>query len=312
MKKYILGHIKPDLDSTVSALAFAEFLKIKKGEDRIAAIINPINAETKFIFEKFGATSPQLIKSSDLQPEDTVTLVDHNEKDQRLKGLNPDQIYSIIDHHKANLDLNKPIVVTIEPLGSTCTVIYHSKFKLYNVKVEKPLAQLMLSAILSDTVGLKSAITTEKDKQAVKELAQIAEISDIDALVLEIFKAKSNISDLTDEQLVKNDYKVYDFGKKVFIGQLETVEQEEIIKNRKSGILKALEEVKTKEKVSLVFLIISDVLKVNSKIIILGDEEKKIGESAFGSTTTNSVLDVGAKLSRKKEIAPPIEKVLQK
>ena len=77
-----------------------------------------------------------------------------------------------------------------------------------------------------------------KDEQFGKELAEIAEITDLDTFTLEIFKAKSDVSKLTDEQIVTNDYKIFDFGdKKVLIDQLETVEQNVILSNKKNGPL---------------------------------------------------------------------------
>ena len=168
----------------------------------------------------------------------------------------------------------------------------------------------MLAAILSDTVGYKSATTTDKDSELGKELAQIAAIADVDAFTLEIFKAKSDISKLTDEQIVTNDYKVFDFGgQKVLINQIETVEQDKVM-SRKTDLLKAMESIKTKEGVDLIFCAVSDILKVNTKLICLGQEEAKVAETAFDGGVGESVIDIGPSLSRKKQIAPPIEKAL--
>jgi manganese-dependent inorganic pyrophosphatase len=169
----------------------------------------------------------------------------------------------------------------------------------------------MLAAILSDTVGFKSATTTMKDEQFGKELAEIAEISDVDAFTLEIFKAKSDVSKLSDEQIVTNDYKIFDFGdKKVLIDQLETVEQNVILSHKKEGLLKAMEKVKSAQKVDYIFVAITDILKVNTKLLILNEESGAVATKAFGGTIENNTLDIGPKMSRKKEIAPAIEKAL--
>ena len=50
------------------------------------------------------------------------------------------------------------------------TKMYHEK----NVAIPKNIAGLMLSAIISDTLLLKSPTTTDDDKSAVEELAKIA------------------------------------------------------------------------------------------------------------------------------------------
>jgi manganese-dependent inorganic pyrophosphatase len=312
MVTYIFGHKKPDLDAVVSAIALAEFRK-GRGDtgNPTPVIVDPINPETEFVLNKFGVPAPKLISATDITPEDKIILVDHNEVEQRLDGINQDQITAIVDHHKFNINLNHAIKITALPVGSTNTIIY-LKFVQYDIKITPELAKLMLCAILSDTVGLKSSTTTEKDQQAVAGLSVISGIDDIDALSLEIFKAKSNISALTPEQIVENDYKIFDFTKKTFIGQIETVEQEKLIADRKNDLLAAMATVKQKEGVEMLFLAVTDVLKVNTKLIIMGDPEKEIAQTAFGGITSDGILDIGPKMSRKKDIAPPIEKALEK
>ncbi len=309
MKHYIIGHQKPDADSTIAAISLTDYFH-QVGDDTATAVIcDPINPETTFIFQKFSVSTPPPLIANQIATEDRIVLVDHNEEDQRLPNINPDQITGIVDHHKANINFSHPITIDIKPWGSTNTIIYF-KFKNKNLQVDQKLASLMLCAILSDTVGLKSSTTTEKDKQAVTELATLAGINDIDNLTLEIFKAKSNISSLTPEQIVENDYKIFDFARKTFIGQLETVEQDEVL-NRKKELLEAMQEIKQQQGVQLLFLAITDILKINTKLLILGNEEKGIAQKAFSGIATDNVLDIGAKLSRKKDIAPPIEEALK-
>lgn len=311
-KTYIIGHSKPDTDAVVAAMAqqyFEEQLPSQRAGSPEAVIADPLNPETAFLFEKFGVAPPRLITAADIAPEDSVILVDHNEESQRLPGLNPDQIIGIFDHHTANLSLTHPITMSFMPWGSTSTLVYFM-MKKNAIVPDKTLAALMLSALLSDTVGYKSATTTEMDRSLGAELAQLAEITDVDGLTLEIFKAKSNVSQLTDEQIVRNDYKVFEFGKKTFIDQLETVEQDTILTQKKDALLQAMAKIKAEEKVELLFVAITDILKINTKLLILGDEEATVAEKAFGGKVSNNVLDIGPKLSRKKEIAPAIEKAL--
>lgn len=310
MTTYIIGHKKPDLDAVVSAIATARF-RIQRGDkgNPAAVIADPINPETEFVFGKFGITPPKLITVANIKPEDKIVLVDHNEIDQRLDNLPQDQIIGIVDHHKFNINLNHAIKITAMPLGS-CTTIVYAKFKQYNLPIESELAKLMLCAVLSDTVGGKSGTTTDKDRYAITDLAKVAGITDVDALTLEIFKAKSNLTSLTPEQIVKNDYKIFEFSKKTFIGQIETVEQETIIGHRKVELMSAMQSVKTAEGVDLIFLAVSDILKVNTKLILPGADEICVAQKAFGGKTVDNILDIGPKLSRKKDFAPPIETAL--
>lgn len=310
MTTFVIGHKKPDLDAVVAAIATAQFRTQRGDKDNpIAVIADPINPETEFVFGKFGITPPKLITVVDIKPEDRIVLVDHNEIDQRLDNLPQDQIIGIVDHHKFNVNFNHAIKITAQPLGS-CTTIVYAKFKQYQLNIDPALAKLMLCAVLSDTVGLKSGTTTDKDRYAVTDLAKATGTTDIDALTLEIFKAKSNISSLTPEQIVKNDYKIFEFAKKTFIGQVETVEQDAVIDQRKTELITAMRSVKTAEGVALIFLAVSDILKVNTKLILPGDEEITVAEKAFGGKAIENILDIGAKLSRKKDFAPPIETAL--
>lgn len=312
-KTYIIGHQKPDTDAVVAAMALT-YLHENTPEhpdhaNSVAVIADPLNPETTFLFEKFGVPAPQLISATDIAPEDRVVLVDHNEESQRLAGLNPDQIVNIVDHHKANINFNNPICLVFRPWGSTSTIVYHM-MKTKNVTPSKTIASLMLAAILSDTVGYKSATTTQKDKEYGAELAQIAEISDVEAFTLEIFKAKSDVSSLSDIEIIKNDYKVFEFGKKTMIDQLETVEQDMILTEKKDSLLAAMQTVKQELGVELLFVAITDILKVNTKLLILGEAEATVAQKAFGGTVADNLLDIGPKMSRKKEIAPAIEKAV--
>lgn len=308
-----MGHTKPDTDSVVAAMALQYLFEQHSGfgyTDVEAVVSDPLNPETTFLFEKFGVEAPRQITADDINEDDKVVLVDHNEESQRLPGLNPQQIVEIIDHHKANVNFGHPIFMTFKTWGSSNTIIYYM-MKKAEVQPDKTLASLMLASILSDTVGFKSATSTTKDEEIGKELATLAEISDIDAFALEIFKAKSDISSLSDEEVVKNDFKVFDFGKKVFVDQVETVEQDVLVSTKKADLLAAMAKVKEQEGVDLLFVAVTDILKVNTKLLILGDDEATVATQAFGGEVADNVLDIGPKMSRKKEIAPALEKTLK-
>ena len=313
MHTYVIGHLKPDTDSVVAAMALAELYQQVScfGYANVqAAITEAINPETQYLFDKFQVTAPAILQASDLAADDQVVLVDHNELDQRLKDLPSKQIVEIVDHHKANLSFDHPIFLTFKTWGSSNTIVYFL-MKQNDFVPDKTLASLMLAAILSDTVGFKSATCTDKDRQMAQELATIAEIDDLAAFTLEIFQAKSNLSALSCEELVKNDYKIFDFsGKKVLIDQLETVEQQQLLADKKDCLLQAMAQVKQELGVDLIFVVVSDILQVNSKILLLSAAEEQLASQAFGGQAQDQVLDIGPKLSRKKEIAPVIEQAL--
>jgi len=313
---YIIGHKKPDLDSAVAAVSLKYLFDKADCWQRKASqpvLPEPANHETKFIFKKFKTSLPQVLTLKKIKTEDKFVLVDHNEKSQRHQGIKNEQITDIFDHHKINLNLNKPIFITTKPWGSTNTIIYWL-MKTNDIKPSKNIACLMLAAILSDTVGLKSSTTTEKDRQIAKELAKTGQIKNIDKLIFQIFKAKSNISDLSDKEIITKDYKVYNFAKqKVFINQLETVEQEKVI-DKSEQLIKLLKKLKKEKNLDYLFCLVTDILKINSKVIIPSEKSEKILKQAFpqAKKIKKGVYNIGPRSSRKKEIAPPIENSLNK
>lgn len=311
--KYIIGHKKPDVDSVVSAVSL-KYLFDKKPcfsqEESRAVLTDPANRETEFVFDKFNTKIPKVLSSDEVESKDNFVLVDHNEESQRLNGVEDSQITDIFDHHKLSLNLNKPIFVTTKPWGSTTTIVWYL-MQLNNVEPDKNLAGLMICAILSDTVGLKSATTTKKDKKAIEELNEIAGINDLKDLTFNIFKAKSSIKGLSNKELVKKDYKIYDFKKqKVFINQIETVEQDKVLE-KSEELIKTIRSIKKEMNLDKAYVLVTDILKVNSKVITL-EEDQDVIEKAFPKAEKLSagIYDIGPKMSRKKEVAPVIEKVL--
>lgn len=311
-KTYIIGHQKPDTDSVVAAMALSyvyEQISCFGYSEPEAVIADPLNPETQFLFDKFGIKAPRQIKATDIEPEDKVVLVDHNEVSQRLTGLNQEQIVEIVDHHKPNLNFSQPIFLTFKTWGSSASIVYYL-MKQKQIEPGKELASLMLAAILSDTIGFKSATATNNDRKFGQELAKLAKIDDIPAFTLEIFRAKSNLGDLSAKELVKNDYKEYDFGQTVMIGQVETVEQAEIISQRKTELLAAMAEIKAEQNLDYIYLAITNILQANTKLLILGPAEKELAKTAFSAETQDQIMDIGPKMSRKKQIAPAIEQAL--
>lgn len=312
MKIFVVGHKSPDLDATAAPVAYSEYLTATKRYDAevIPTVIDGINKETEFVFGKYNIKLPKKISSTDVSTEDRIILVDHNEEDQRGDGLNKDQIIEIVDHHKIKVDFGHPIRLEIKPYGSVSSLIYEN-FVKDGVKPSKAAASLMLCSILSDTQGLKSSTTTDWDKRAVNELtARVGE--SIEKLTFELFKAKSDITGMNTEQIVKKDYKVFDFsGTKVFIGQVETVEPEKIAEMKKQ-VLDAMKKVKETEKVEHLVLVVTDILKVNSVALYNTKDEQELLEKAFNNRGKDNIIEIGPRMSRKKDIAPPIEAVLTK
>lgn len=310
-KIIVIGHKSPDLDAIASAVAYAQFLQKSQKHEEYEVI--PVragepNPETHQIFELLEISIPPLIQDISIGENDKFVLVDHNEYDQRHDLVQKDNIIEILDHHKININFTNPIEIIVRPYGCTCSIIYEL-FKDNGIVPSEKVNKLILSAIISDTVGLRSATTTGIDSQIAHELAENAEIDFAD-FTLQILKAKSDLSHLTPDELVANDYKIYDIKDyKILIAVIETIDQKIQLK-QKEVLLQALVKMKNDLHIDFAFLAIQDTINVNTLMICDTKDEQKILEFAFTARVKNNIVDIGPKLSRKKEIAPAIEDAL--
>ena len=171
MKELIFGHKNPDTDAIVAAKEYS-YLQNKLGADTEAVALGEPNEETKFVLDYFNEPSPRVIKTASNEVE-AVMLVDHNEKQQSVDDIDKVQVTHVVDHHRiANFETAAPLYYHAEPLGCSSTIIL-KEYKEHNIDVPKNIAGMMLSAIISDTLLLKSPTTTDEDRAAVKELAEI-------------------------------------------------------------------------------------------------------------------------------------------
>ena len=304
MTSYVFGHKNPDSDTVCSAIVLAN-LKTKLGEEAIPVIQGKINPETKFILEKFAVKAPEIMTSV---AGKTVYLVDHSDLAQSMDDITDAEIAGIVDHHKlGDVTTSQPLECWIWPVGCTCTIL-KSMYDFFKVEITKEMAGLMLCAIISDTVIFKSATCTDQDKAACEDLAKIACIDDTQALGMDMFKVKSAVEGTPVRELVYRDYKDFDMsGNKVGIGQLEVVDLS-ILDSVKADLAKDIIALKEEGGRHSVFLLLTDIMKEGSEVLIASDDPSVI-EKAFGKTPADSKVYLEGVMSRKKQVVPNLEKV---
>jgi len=311
MRIFVVGHKSPDLDSMAASVEYVEFLKKDKryeGADIVAVRAGEPNAETSHIFEKLGVEMPKPIEEFEIEETDGFILVDHNEESQRHEMVASDQVVEIVDHHKINVTFTAPVRIDVKPVGATSTVIYEL-FDMYGHSLSEKMQGLILASILSDTQGLKSSTTSGLDSEVAHELSEKLKL-DLEKFTFEIFKAKSDLTGLEPLEIAKKDFKVFDFaGKKVFINQVETVEPDKVL-DQKDALVEVMDLAKSQEGAGLGFLVVTDILEVNSQVIYTNEEEQAVLEKAFTTEGKDNIADIGPKMSRKKDIAPAIEETL--
>ncbi len=304
-KTLIFGHKNPDTDSICSSLVH-EILDKKNGwEDTKAVRLGNINKETQYVLDYLGIEAPELIEN--VKEGQTVLLVDHNEFTQSADGIEKAKILGVTDHHRiANFETSEPLYYTAKPYGCTCTILFEN-FKQLGHEIERKEAVLMASAIISDTLLLKSPTTTEHDKKALEELSKIADI-DINTYGLDMLKAGTDLSDFTAEQLINIDSKEFTNGDFKFqVAQVNTACIEDVLQN-KEEIEKAMTDFINKNGSKLFVFLITDIINSNSQAIVLGDTS--VFEKAFSKTVENNMAFLEGVVSRKKQVAPVILNVL--
>ena len=303
-KIYIFGHKNPDTDSICSALVKERFNRKLGYEKCVARRLGNLNKETQYVLNYLGIEAPELLEKVEEGQE--VILVDHNEFNQSVEGIEKAKVIGVIDHHRiANFETSEPLYYNARPYGCTCTILY-KEYKKRGLEISKEEAILMASAIISDTLLLKSPTTTNHDVKALEELEKIAGI-DIKEYGLEMLKAGTDLDDFTAEQLINLDAKSLDKeGTKFVIAQVNTVSIDDVLK-RQEEIEKEMKKAIEEKGLSLFVFAITDILNSNSEIIALGEKSNVI-EAAFGKTLENNRAFLEGVVSRKKQLLPNIDK----
>ncbi|WP_046175820.1 manganese-dependent inorganic pyrophosphatase [Domibacillus indicus] len=306
-KTFIFGHKNPDTDTICSAIVYAD-LKTKLGFEVEAVRLGDVNGETEFALKTFNAEAPRLIEKA--SPEvDTVILVDHNERQQSVDDIEDMRVLEVIDHHRiANFETADPLYYRAEPVGCTTTIL-NKLYKEHGVEIEKNIAGLMLSAIISDSLLFKSPTCTEEDIKAAKELAQIAGV-DADEYGLEMLKAGADLSGKSAAELIGIDSKVFPMGsKKVEIAQINAIDPADVLA-LKAELEEAVTDAIVEKTLDLFLVVVTDILNSDSVGLAIGAETSAVEEAFNVKLEDNQALLKGV-VSRKKQIVPVLTEILQ-
>lgn len=230
-----------------------------------------------------------------------VILVDHNEKSQAVDGIAGAEILEIIDHHRlGSLETMSPVFFRNQPLGCTSTIIYQM-YQEKGVEVPKKIAGLLCSAIISDTLMFRSPTCTAVDRVAAEALAAIAEIN-IEELAKNMFQAGSDFKSKSPEEIFYQDFKTFFAEDKEFgVGQISAMSQEEL-SHVKEKLVPYLGKVLNERKLSMVYVMLTNILEESTELIYAGDMAGQIAEKAFHVHETEGAGSLYLKgvVSRKK------------
>lgn len=305
-KVLVFGHQNPDTDTIASAISLAYLLN-ELSQEAEAVALGTVNLETQYALDYFNVKAPRVIEKAADEVKN-VYLVDHNEAQQSVTDIEDLTVLGVIDHHRiANFKTSDPLYYRAEPVGSTATIL--SKiYKEQGVKIPKEIAGLMLSAVISDTLLLKSPTTTSEDYRAAEELAELAGVS-LDDYGLELLKAGTDISSKTAKEILNDDAKSFQMGQdKVRIGQVNVVDIDHLLLTKKDELIQAMRDEIKEDDYSLVVLMITDIIENNSVAIVEGTAYRKF-EMAFSKPIQMNTVELKGFVSRKKQLVPPLTEV---
>ncbi|CAD7934314.1 unnamed protein product [Amoebophrya sp. A25] len=334
-----VGHVNTDLDSVAGAIGAAALFN---GTPAISE--ENLNGEILFALKASGFAAPELFSKIEDRGSRNICLVDHTEPKQMVPEIREklmQNIVGVIDHHALarSFATDSPIFMDLRPWGSMSTIVTHLFLQL-QLPISKSLAQLLMSAILSDTLNLRGPTTTKEDRFAVTLLALRAGFGseeEVTAYAHEMFTAKTQwIASLGAKSMCRADCKEFtataaggdaDREIKFGIAVLEIAGVASVLfdKAPPEEICQELEVVKKEKNLAAIFLCIVDVLAQGSVVVLVSETERKICDKAFPGTADISgqyqgvvndeecperVRTLGPYVSRKKEFMPRFTKAV--
>lgn len=239
-----------------------------------------------------------------------LILVDHNEKTQAVDGIGGADILEIIDHHRiGSLETMSPVFFRNQPLGCTATIIYQM-YQEQKVAIDKKVAGLLCSAILSDTLMYRSPTCTPLDKAVAEELAQIADIN-IEEHAKAMFQAGSDFGSKTPEEIFYQDFKTFSQdGVEFGVGQLSAMTQEELEQVR-DKLLPYLRGVLVERKIEMVFVMLTNIIEETTYLICAGEKADDLVEKAYHVHKEGDYHVLKGVVSRKKQLIPMFMSAMQ-
>ena len=239
-----------------------------------------------------------------------VILVDHNEKNQAVDGIEEADVLEIIDHHRlSSIETMGPVFFRNQPVGCTATIIYQM-YQEECVEVDPETAALLCSAIISDTLMFRSPTCTPLDEASARKLAEIADIN-IEELALEMFNAGSNLKGKSPEEIIFLDFKQFTVNETVIgVGQVNAMSREEL-KEIKSTVLPHMEKARKSHRLDMIFFMLTNIVTESSELLCCGMDARSKVISAYDLREDTEDLLLKGVVSRKKQLVPTLVAALQ-
>ena len=304
----VFGHQNPDNDAIMSAVVLSQLLNQAEyqGNTYTACCLGPLPAESAKLLEDAGVPAPTLIDAIEPAAEgdepQQVVLTDHNEPGQSVAGLENAVIAGVVDHHRfGDFTTAAPLHIVALPWGSSCSIVA-KLFEVLGVEPTDTQAKLLLSAMMTDTLMLKSPTATAVDAAIAAKLGEQLGVDPV-KFGMEVFLTRPSGS-FTAAEMVGNDIKMFEVaGKKLLIGQYETVD-----KSRALGMIPEIREAmrayQAEKGADGIVLCLTDIMEEGSQVLLEGDTVA--AQKGLEIEDVAEGVWMPGVLSRKKQVAAPI------
>src|SRR5688572_2688816 len=160
--------VRPDLDCIAGSLAYAEYLRAQ-GKAAKAWLCGTPDGEAQFYLQRFPDF--EFASAGDIAAMRHMVLVDFSDVRYIPQGTNPEDVIEVIDHRFFN-NAEKHFFnarIQLDAVGAAATQITEH-FMQSNLTPSEASACLLYGAIYSNTLCLKGALCTDRDRAAAEWL----------------------------------------------------------------------------------------------------------------------------------------------
>ncbi|MDA7882535.1 putative manganese-dependent inorganic diphosphatase, partial [Akkermansiaceae bacterium] len=288
--------ISENFMSLASNQVVSRFSKqVAKSDQNLFPVVEAGTRRLMGVFSKSDLVDP---------PRTRLSLVDHNEFSQAVKGVEEAQIVEILDHHRLSGDLTTrdPVRFINEPVGSSSTIVAR-RFREKGLAPDASVALCLCAGLVSDTLNLTSPTTTDVDREILHWLSSLAGV-DADQFAEDFFASGSLLLHADAGAIVGTDRK--EFNEEGVFLSLSQVEETSFkgLSERKEELLEELQRLQNDKGYGLCALMVTDIRRHDSVILAVGNDNLLMN-LPFERVASTEFSAPGV-VSRKKQLFPAV------
>jgi len=298
---YVFSYVNPDTDGVCSSIAYAFLARATGRDEYVPVVFGNLNKETKFVLRHFGVPAPTVITVVPL--DSAIAIVDTHHKNQLPADTHFANVVEVIDHHPAgNIELFPNARIQNERVGAVATLIAE-RIKNVSAGPSVEIYGILAAAIISNTLNFGAPSTTDRDHGAFNWLHNYVNIGP--EFIRGMFEARSNIGEMTTEEVLLSDYKEFVLGNvRVGISQLETLSLSNFL--ARGDLFTSIDGVRRSKALDHFIFNGVDIENHTSMIVVVEAKTQRVLEVALGAKFDDKCTSFERILLRKTDIVPQL------